>query len=41
VLQLRGDKAGAAAWVNEVRTRFPRHRAFQSELRTAHARMEP
>jgi hypothetical protein len=40
VLRLRGDPQRSAAWVNEVRTHFPRHRAFQAELRTALARME-
>jgi hypothetical protein len=41
VLRLRDDRQRAVAWVNEVRARFPRHRAFQAELRTALARMEP
>jgi len=40
VLRLRGDKAAADTLVNEVRNRFPRHRAFQSELETALQRME-
>jgi len=35
VLRLRGDKAAADALVGEVRNRFPRHRAFQSEIETA------
>ncbi|HUV91104.1 MAG TPA: hypothetical protein VMY80_15735 [Anaerolineae bacterium] len=40
VLRLRGDKAAAGALVNEVRNRFPRHRAFQAELGSALGRME-
>lgn len=39
-LRLRGDKAAADALVNEVRSRFPRHRAFQAELEAALQRME-
>jgi hypothetical protein len=31
-LQLRGDGKGAAALLEDTRNRFPRHRAFQSEL---------
>jgi hypothetical protein len=40
VLRLRGDKGAADTLVSEVRDRFPRHRAFQSELETALRRME-
>lgn len=35
VLRLRGDAKGADAWVSEIRQRFPRHRAFQAELKSA------
>jgi len=35
VLRMRGDKAVADALVGEVRNRFPRHRAFQAEMKTA------
>jgi len=40
VLRLRGNQAAADALVNEVRGRFPRHRAFQAEMKTALRRME-
>lgn len=40
VLRLRGDKAAAASLVDEIRDRFPRHRAFQAELKTAVQLME-
>ncbi|RLC56681.1 MAG: hypothetical protein DRI80_15935, partial [Chloroflexota bacterium] len=40
VLRLRGNQAAADALVNEVRGRFPRHRAFQAEMETALRRME-
>jgi len=35
VLRLRGDKKAADAIVEDTRNRFPRHRAFQSELEAA------
>jgi hypothetical protein len=35
VLRLRGDKAAADALIGEVRNRFPRHSAFQAEMKTA------
>jgi hypothetical protein len=35
VLRLRGDQAAADALVNDVRGRFPRHRAFQAEMDNA------
>ncbi len=35
VLRLRGDRAAADALVNDVRSRFPRHRAFQAEMERA------
>jgi hypothetical protein len=41
VLRARGDKGAADAVVNEIRNRFPRHRAFQAELKTALLRMRP
>ena len=34
-LRLRGDDKDADALLNDVRTRFPRHSAFQAELRKA------
>jgi hypothetical protein len=40
VLRLRGDKAAADALIGEVRNRFPRHRAFQAEMKTAARQME-
>jgi hypothetical protein len=40
VLRLRGDKAAADALIGEVRDRFPRHRAFQAEMKTALRQME-
>jgi len=40
VLRLQGADREATALLNEVRTRFPRHRAFQAELKAAIARME-
>jgi hypothetical protein len=36
----RGRRA-ADAFVSEIRNRFPRHRAFQAELKTALQRMQP
>ncbi len=35
VLRLRGDKAASETLVSDVRARFPRHRAFQSEMDSA------
>jgi hypothetical protein len=35
VLQLRGDQPGANRFVEDIRTRFPRHSAFQAELKKA------
>jgi hypothetical protein len=40
VLQLRGDQTAADALMNDVRSRFPRHRAFQAEMKSALWRME-
>ena len=40
VLRLRGNQTAADALVNDVRSRFPRHRAFQAEMETALRRME-
>ena len=40
VLRLRGNQAAADALVNDVRRRFPRHRAFQAEMDNALWRME-
>jgi hypothetical protein len=40
VLRLRGDHAAADALVSDVRGRFPRHRAFQAEMKIALSRME-
>ena len=40
VLRLRGNQTAADALVNDVRSRFPRHRAFQAEMETALQRME-
>lgn len=37
-LRLRGDREAADTFVEETRNRFPRHRAFQAELRSALAR---
>jgi hypothetical protein len=39
-LRLRGDREAAGSLVNEVSQRFPRHRAFQAELKAAVQRME-
>jgi hypothetical protein len=39
-LRLRGDAAGGSAFQEAIRTRFPRHSAFQSELRGAIAQRE-
>jgi hypothetical protein len=39
-LRLRGDEAAASTLVSDVRSRFPRHRAFQSEMESALRRME-
>jgi len=41
VLRSLGDKGAADAFVNGIRNRFPRHRAFQAELQTALQRMRP
>lgn len=40
VSRLRGNQTAADALVNDVRSRFPRHRAFQAEMETALRRME-
>lgn len=40
VLHLRGDPQRAGAWIDGIRDRYPRHRSFQAELRTALARKE-
>ncbi|MFQ5792302.1 MAG: AMMECR1 domain-containing protein, partial [Acidobacteriota bacterium] len=40
VLRLRGNDKEAGSLLNDVRNRFPRHRAFQAELNTAVQRME-
>jgi hypothetical protein len=40
VLRLRGNQTAADALVNDVRGRFPRHRAFQAEMDNALWRME-
>jgi hypothetical protein len=40
VLRLRGNREAATAFISEVRNRFPRHRAFQDELKTAVQDME-
>jgi hypothetical protein len=40
VLRLRGDKAASEALVSDMRARFPRHRAFQSEMESVLRRME-
>jgi hypothetical protein len=40
VLRLRGDKVAASTLVDDVRGRFPRHRAFQAEIKIALQRME-
>jgi outer membrane biogenesis lipoprotein LolB len=39
-LQLRGNDREAHALLDEVRQRFPRHRAFQTEVKAAVQRME-
>lgn len=39
-LWLRGNQAAADSLVNNVSTRFPRHRAFQAELKVAIQQME-
>ena len=39
-LRLRGENDEADAILNDVRNRFPRHRAFQAELNTAVQQME-
>ena len=39
VLQLRGDQQEANRFVDDIRTRFPRHHAFQAELKAALQRM--
>lgn len=40
VLRLRGAQREAISFVEDIRARFPRHRAFQTELKTAIQRME-
>ena len=35
VLRLRGEEAAARQWVEGIRDRFPRHRAFQAQLKSA------
>ncbi|MFQ5593561.1 MAG: hypothetical protein ACE5HA_05380 [Anaerolineae bacterium] len=40
VLRLRGNEGEAGSLLNEVRNRFPRHRAFHAELKAAIQRME-
>jgi tetratricopeptide (TPR) repeat protein len=40
VLRLREDKAAADALIGAVRNRFPRHRAFQAEMKSALRQME-
>lgn len=40
VLRLRGNNEAAGALLNDVRNRFPRHRAFQTELNVAVQSME-
>ena len=40
VLWLRGDQAAADGLVDDVRGRFPRHRAFQAEIKAALKQME-
>lgn len=40
MLQLRRNKEAAASFVEGIRTSFPRHSAFQSQLRAAIQRME-
>jgi hypothetical protein len=40
VLRLRGDQTAADGLVADVRGRFPRHRAFQSQIKAALQRME-
>ncbi|HEY76475.1 MAG TPA: hypothetical protein G4O00_09885 [Thermoflexia bacterium] len=35
VLRLRGGEEAARQWVEGIRNRFPRHRAFQAQLRSA------
>jgi hypothetical protein len=41
VLELRGEKDQTDALLSAVRNRFPRHRAFQSELNSANKRKSP
>ena len=40
VLRLRRDQEEANRFVDDIRNRFPRHRAFQAELKAALQRME-
>jgi hypothetical protein len=40
VLRLRGETEAAQAFLNEMRERFPRHRAFQAELDAAAGRAQ-
>jgi len=40
VLRLRGDQQAATRFVDEIRNQFPRHRAFQAELKAALQRMK-
>jgi len=39
-LRLRGGVGAAGTLLDDVRERFPRHRAFQTELNTALQKME-
>jgi hypothetical protein len=39
-LRLRGNPQAANTLLNEIRNRFPRHRAFQADLKSAVQRME-
>ena len=39
-LRLHGNVSGGNAFLEAIRTRFPRHSAFQAELRSAIALME-
>ncbi len=40
MLRLRENREAAGSFLNEVRDRFPRHRAFQAELKAAVQQME-
>ena len=39
VLKLRGQPGPADGLIDRLRTRFPRHRAFQDELKSAVAKL--